>query len=1011
MDCIFEKPIVFWALNHKLEKEEITFQLEEMASNGVGGAILHPRSGLLTPYLSDEYFEMIGWMIKEAERIGIDVWLYDEDPYPSGVAGGKVLAEHPEYRAQTMQFIKKEYNGNTQVFIEFPLNKIVGAYAIRKDGNQIAEKIDLMPYIGLLRTEWRNERKYCTYYPTTYTKAKPQNRSDTYIPYYALEWTTPPGDWTVLVCYTEIVKDFWLYPSYVDQLNPDTIKYFIETTYEPYRQRFSSYFGNVIKGFFVDEPKYLSDPYPWTNKLPEIFQRDHGYTFEDALIALLTDAEDSEKKRCDYWETVQNLFLRTFPQQVRAWCDENNLLLIGHCSPEEEPVDQVRYTGSISYFMRSMSIPGTDFITNQIGGSKYPILALSPILTASTSRQFSNGLALCETYGVSEWQLRHSDIISIANWLFTHGINIFIFHVFMYSMDGYRKKDAGPSEFYQNPSWKFFNTLSEYMQRVSLFFNKNIPSINTAFYYPFSSWMSLFGIHHDGAFLIRDEFTFLMHELISSHWQFDFVNDKDFEQAGIQNGTLIVGNASYSKIIVPPLHYLPEASRLTLERCREAGIELLLFTADEPFHINLDFLNTPVHRLSGSAEQGFTVDLPQNTAEPVTISGEKERDIVLCSTSNGHRKSHWLYNPLAVPAEIDFSLLSECKFTDIWYPSNNRHLWHAGCSGHICIPGGTAIVLSESDDRIGLAAEIYASRKVWKELSGEWQFTTEKPNLLRLDDFVLEPKNDLGVDHIDFEKQLTLAHSGELGSYLPQFHPGTYWYKTVIDIDDYSGPLYLMKGMSSTSSKWNIFVNGQAVQTWQRSHEYDCMEYSADISPYICSPDRRLYRRGELTITIEITAENKSDGLLEPLYLTGRFTVDLNNAESIGAELHVKAVDTVYTGSWAEQGYPHYSGSAVYQQRFDLDGLNPDSRYYLYAYAAGNPVQAELNGHSLGTVNCAPYEFEVTESIKTGANTLTLITANTPDNMLYNLHSPSGLTKPVLILEADHSADGGECKG
>ena len=36
--------------------------------------------------------------MKEAQRLGMLVWLYDEDTWPSGTASGRVVEEHPEYR-------------------------------------------------------------------------------------------------------------------------------------------------------------------------------------------------------------------------------------------------------------------------------------------------------------------------------------------------------------------------------------------------------------------------------------------------------------------------------------------------------------------------------------------------------------------------------------------------------------------------------------------------------------------------------------------------------------------------------------------------------------------------------------------------------------------------------------------------------------------------------------------------------------------------------------------------
>lgn len=121
----YSKPIVFWALNHKLEEDELRRQLKEMSDKRVGGVILHPRSGLLTPYLTDEFFEMIGFIIEEAEKLGLDVWLYDEDPYPSGIAGGQVIADHPEYRAQILKYETRKVCSNEKISMDIPMEKII----------------------------------------------------------------------------------------------------------------------------------------------------------------------------------------------------------------------------------------------------------------------------------------------------------------------------------------------------------------------------------------------------------------------------------------------------------------------------------------------------------------------------------------------------------------------------------------------------------------------------------------------------------------------------------------------------------------------------------------------------------------------------------------------------------------------------------------------------------------------------------------------------------------------
>ncbi|MFW5867636.1 MAG: hypothetical protein ACOCX2_07450, partial [Armatimonadota bacterium] len=57
----------FWFINHELTEEETRWQVREMYSQGVGGFIYHPRHGLLTEYLSDEYMRNCGAAIDEAK--------------------------------------------------------------------------------------------------------------------------------------------------------------------------------------------------------------------------------------------------------------------------------------------------------------------------------------------------------------------------------------------------------------------------------------------------------------------------------------------------------------------------------------------------------------------------------------------------------------------------------------------------------------------------------------------------------------------------------------------------------------------------------------------------------------------------------------------------------------------------------------------------------------------------------------------------------------------------------
>lgn len=992
----YNKPIVFWALNHRLEKEELVRQLRLMKEKNIGGVILHPRSGLLTPYLTNDFFNMISCVIEEAGRLGIDVWLYDEDPYPSGIAGGQIITDYPEYRAQILKYETQSIDPGNFVIMDIPMEKIVGAYAIHRENGKIVEIRNIRSYMGLLRTEWEMEHKYNTYYPTTYTKANPQNRADTFKPFYRLEWQADDREWDIAVFYAVYCGEYWLYPSYTDMLNPDAIKTFINLTYEPYKARFGKYFGNIVKGFFIDEPKYLSEPLPWTDKLPQLLEDRTGYRLEEILIALVFDFKGAEKIRRVFWDVVQDRFLESFPKQIMEWCEKNGLELIGHCSPEEEPVDQVRYTGSITNFMRTMSIPGTDLITYQVGGEKFPILPMGPIHAASAARQWREGHALCETFGVSEWRLKYSDMIWMINWLYSFGIDIFVFHAFMYSADGYRKMDAGPSEFYQNPQWEYFEILAKYIERVTIYMGTINRKVDTAVLYPFDSWEILFNIHHQKALQCRDEFCMVMNALIRSHCQFDFADNRDFEGAEIRNGRLIIGHQNYSSLVIPPLYYLSSKTKRKIEECSRAGIKIYAYFSNESIKNEIEKLAYKAVSIKGSAEEGFEIKgfvCPEN--EDFKIYGAKTESLLVM---NGE-KSHWVFNPLFEEVTVSFAFKTEKDMkVEIYNPLTEEKKIYKEKQGCILIPPRCAMIIS-AVECICMATGNWQTATI-KELSGSWHLKTNKRNILRLGEWVMTKFALEDLHGIDFDKNPYTMQPIALGKMQNLSLPADVCYATYVDVNAYDGRLSLLKECSAIEGKWEIYVNGKLVDNWERSYEYDCMTEEADLSLYTIKQDRRLYRKGELNITVKLHAKRERDGLVQPLYLLGDFSVKLNNQESIGAELFNLDNDKIiYTGSWTDQGYPYYSGSATYTQHFELKEKVENSRYYVNAYAFGSAMKVNINKSEPKIVLAEPFTVDITDDVQEGENILNIEIASTPENMFYNFHAPFGLSRPVWIIE------------
>jgi len=85
--------IPFWSWNDKLEEKELRRQINVMHDLGMKGFFMHARGGLETEYLSEEWYDCIRACVDEAKKLGMEAWSYDENGWPSGFAGGKLLTD------------------------------------------------------------------------------------------------------------------------------------------------------------------------------------------------------------------------------------------------------------------------------------------------------------------------------------------------------------------------------------------------------------------------------------------------------------------------------------------------------------------------------------------------------------------------------------------------------------------------------------------------------------------------------------------------------------------------------------------------------------------------------------------------------------------------------------------------------------------------------------------------------------------------------------------------------
>lgn len=85
-DELFQNPSTeyrgapFWSWNCRMTRERVRQGYAELQKMGMGGAHLHCRTGLKTPYLSGEFMDLVHESLQEAKKRDMQLWLFQNLP-------------------------------------------------------------------------------------------------------------------------------------------------------------------------------------------------------------------------------------------------------------------------------------------------------------------------------------------------------------------------------------------------------------------------------------------------------------------------------------------------------------------------------------------------------------------------------------------------------------------------------------------------------------------------------------------------------------------------------------------------------------------------------------------------------------------------------------------------------------------------------------------------------------------------------------------------------------------
>src|SRR6056297_2187048 len=116
----------FWAWNCELKKDLLLREIDYMKAMGLGGFHIHSRSGMATPYLTPDFMELVKACNRHAKENNMLCWLYDEDRWPSGAAGGYVTRDE-QYRSRYLLFTSRRYGETNSAAENEPLECAQGS--------------------------------------------------------------------------------------------------------------------------------------------------------------------------------------------------------------------------------------------------------------------------------------------------------------------------------------------------------------------------------------------------------------------------------------------------------------------------------------------------------------------------------------------------------------------------------------------------------------------------------------------------------------------------------------------------------------------------------------------------------------------------------------------------------------------------------------------------------------------------------------------------------------------
>ncbi|MBK7259439.1 MAG: hypothetical protein IPI01_16885 [Ignavibacteriae bacterium] len=969
-----------WVWNDRMTPALIDRDLNDMKAKGIGGAFIHPRPGLITPYLSEEWLSLVRHAVQTGKKLGMKVWIYDENSYPSGFAGGIVPATMPDAKRAGLRMRRMD----APPAGEKPL------IVLKQDA---AGYTDITAQLGTKEFGAGSYRVFDVVYEQ-------------------------PAPWH---------GGF----TYVDVMRPEVTREFIRVTMGAYEKVIGDEFGKTVPGVFQDEAEVrpanidTNRVVQYTPALFDRFRQRFGYDLRPHLVALYETTGEWRKVRHDFYALILELFIDGWAKPYLEYCEKNNLLLTGHYWEHEWPRPVMNPDNMA--FCAYAGVPGVDILMNEwrtdMHGQFGNARAVKEIRSAAN--QLGKERTLSETFGAGGWEMTFADQKRIADWEYALGVNLVNQHLTYVTVAGARKRDHPLSFSYHEPWWEQYRALGDYYGRLSTALTSGEQRNDILVLEPTTTaWMhAAVGEPNPVMDSIGTVFQNFVNALEADQVEYDLGSENILrDHAKVEGTKFTVGKRSYKLVVLPAGMESIEGSTLALLRKYVEQGGLLLCIGDVPRYVDArPEVNFP--KLLEKNPAGFTLVSEAKALAAIRllappVIGFRNADGTPASIAQffHHRRvlddGEMLFLANTKMAETKGEIVVHARSAAQWdlftgavspYPVKQE-------GDHIvvsyAIPAGGSLMLHFSASAPAPVTATAATgstapeERVILRPQGPTVIERVGSNVLTLDhcDLTIGGVTTKDLYFYEAQKRTWQAH----GFAADPWDNAVQYRSSILDRDTFavnSGFTadfhFIMengvdtRGMRAVVERPGVFrvaVNGTPVKPlkgqWWLDKSFGVYEIGAFVKP------------GDNVITV-IAQPFTIHTELEPVYVLGNFS--LENAQR--AFTMVPATP-VRMGPWNEQGMPFYAAGMKYTQVVSKDAKKGKSAAAKYCVQLGKwkgvVASVMVNGKDAGIIAFAPSNLDITKLMKIGKNTVSVIVYGSLKNTLGPHHGdpPLGMAWP-----------------